>query len=51
MNDHVPAIKVQNIDKDFGDIHAVCDVSFELHQARSSACLDRTAPAKPPQST
>lgn len=39
MNDHVPAIKVQNIDKDFGDIHAVCDVSFELHQGEIFSLL------------
>lgn len=37
MND--PAIKIQNLDKNFGDVHAVKDVSFDLQQGEIFSLL------------
>jgi ABC-2 type transport system ATP-binding protein len=34
-----PAIKVQNLDKNFGDVHAVNDVSFDLKQGEIFSLL------------
>ena len=36
---NLPAIKAQNLDKHFGDIHAVRDVSFELQQGEIFSLL------------
>jgi len=34
-----PAIKVQNLDKNFGDVHAVRGVSFEIQQGEIFSLL------------
>ena len=44
-------LQVERLNKRFGGLHAVKDVSFALEAVRSQACLGQTVPARPRCST
>ena len=42
-----PLVEMRDINVAFGGVHAVRDVTIDLHAARSSASSAATAPASP----
>ena len=42
-----PVIRVRDLTKAYGDVHAVDGIDFDVAQARSSVCSGRTARARP----